>query len=85
MKIAIINKSQLNNCWSPLQYTDSCHLCDKVMLGNDKYIPCKIKSSFHKKGVLLHIEGKKKRIMEEAKGRIQRLNDEKEKSLKIFE
>jgi len=31
MEIAIINKSDLNNCWSSLQYTNHCEMCSKIL------------------------------------------------------
>ena len=44
MQIAIVKKSETNNCLSPYQYTDNCHQCDKVFT-------CKIKSKFHVNGL----------------------------------
>ena len=42
--IVIKMKSKINNCWSPYQYTDQCHTCEKVLT-------CKIKSNYHAKGI----------------------------------
>jgi len=44
MQIAIVKKSQTNDCLSPYQYTDNCHQCDKIFT-------CKIKSQFHVNGL----------------------------------
>lgn len=44
MHIAIVKKSETNECLSPYQYTDNCHQCDKIFT-------CKVKSNFHVNGL----------------------------------
>lgn len=78
MKIAIVKRSKLNNCWSALQYNDSCVLCDKV-------ITCKVKSHFHRNGLLAKLESEKSKILAEHESRLLKLETEISSSLKLFE
>lgn len=77
MKIAIVLSSNLNDCLSPYQYTDTCHECDKIFI-------CKVKSEYHLNGLKRkeHIEIDK--IMEENKNRLNNLKLNVEKTLKII-
>ena len=67
MEIAIVNKSQLNNCWYPLQYTDKCHLCDKVET-------CKIQSENRLRGFKTFYENKKVILKKEYEAKIKEIN-----------
>jgi GTP-sensing pleiotropic transcriptional regulator CodY len=75
MKIAIVLKSKLNNCMSPLQYTDNCHQCDNIF-------SCKVKSKFHVKGLNVLEEIEVKRIHKETECRLKKLKNNVEQTLK---
>lgn len=77
MKIAIINSSQLNSCWSALQYTESCHLCDKVMT-------CKVVSDFHKNGITEFVENKRQLFQQEISNKMKIHEYQAEKAMSIF-
>lgn len=77
MKIAIIKKSELNSCFSALQYTDSCHECDKIF-------SCKVKSIYHINGLKAKEQIELNKIMEENKTRLNNLRLNVEKTLKTI-
>lgn len=68
MQIVIVNKNDLNGCWSSLQYTDNCHQCDKVLR-------CKIKSQFHINGLLRKESFEIDKILSEHKTRLENLKE----------
>lgn len=55
---SIVLKSELNSCWSALQYTDNCHKCTKISIcgidskyriqGLNRYYDLKINDLNHK-------------------------------------
>ena len=77
MKTIITQGSQLNSCWSALQYTDSCHECDKVFT-------CRVKSKQHANGINRAHEDKLKRIKEEYDSRLNSAESAKETALKLI-
>jgi hypothetical protein len=74
MQIVIVKKSDLNNCWSPYQYTNNCAQCDKVLT-------CKIKSIFHKKGIVNYAQEKIQSLNAEFKERTETIINNSEKAL----
>jgi uncharacterized lipoprotein YehR (DUF1307 family) len=75
MKVAIIKKSEINNCLSALQYTDECVQCDKIF-------SCKIKSIFHINGLNKKVQYETDKIIEEHEIRISKLKMDALKTLK---
>lgn len=83
MKIAIVNKRELNSCWSSLQYTNNCHLCDKIK-PKKGYLQCKVNSKHHKDGIAKNFEIKQSEIIEAKNNSLKKLILDKERALKIF-
>lgn len=77
MQIAIVNKSELNNCWSALQYTNNCLLCDKILT-------CKVSSNYHKDGLTNKLEYEKNRIISEHQERLTKLEKDVNNTLKVI-
>lgn len=75
MQIAIIKKSQLNNCWSALQYTGNCHQCDKIF-------SCKIKSPHHVNGLMAKEQFEIGKILKEQETRLSNLRANVQATLK---
>jgi hypothetical protein len=76
MKIAIVSKNDLNGCFSPLQYTDTCHECEKIFT-------CKVKSQFHINGLKRKEQIELEKIMEENENRLSNLRKNVKNALKI--
>ena len=75
MKIAIIKRSELNGCFSALQYTGNCHLCEKVLT-------CNVRSEFHKDGALKALEDKEKEVVAYCEQQLTNLKNHKKLVLK---
>lgn len=75
MKITIIQRSQLNGCWSPLQYNDVCHECDKIFT-------CKVKSEYHINGLKRKESIELDMIMKENEKRLDNLKANVSRTLK---
>ena len=74
MEIAIVKKSELNDCWSALQYTDNCDKCDKLYT-------CKVKSKFHKNGIIKAYKKRKAALDKEYKSRLSSMKKQKQEFL----
>lgn len=66
MKIAIVNRSEINTCLSALQYTDECVQCDKIF-------SCTIKSKYHINGLKRKLEFETEKIMKENENKLSSL------------
>ncbi len=67
MEIVIINKSQLNNCWSALQYINNCDQCKKVQT-------CKIQSKNRLNGFKTFYENKKTALKNKFEADLKEIN-----------
>ena len=76
--ITIINKSELNNCFSAEQYTNQCHKCDKVLT-------CKIKSKYHKEGIIIKSNQRKQDLKSEMLKRKDSIKKDTLRALSIFQ
>lgn len=72
--IIIVNKSDLNACWSPFQYNNQCNKCDKVLT-------CKVKSEYHKSGILQYAKEKKDSVKKETLKRLSSISCDISKAL----
>ena len=83
MKTVIVNKKDLNNCWSSLQYTDSCHLCSK-MEPRPGYLQCKINSKYHRNGVIKYFKIKNQQIIEAKNNSLEQSTRDERRALGLF-
>ncbi len=77
MHIAIVKKSDTNDCLSPYQYTDNCHQCDKIFT-------CKIKSQFHIDGLKRKEQFEIDKIIVSESERLKKLRQNVLNTLKII-
>lgn len=75
--IAIVNKSDLNGCFAAEQYTNQCNRCYKVLT-------CKIKSEYHKNGIIAKTAERKHKLKIEIKQRENLIINDQNKALEIF-
>lgn len=74
-QFAIVNKNDLNECWSADQYTGNCHLCKKVL-------ECRINSQHHVNGILQVTANRNARLKEEIVERAVSIEQDKNNALK---
>jgi adenosine deaminase len=71
MRTATVSLKELNSCWSALQYTNNCHLCEKIAT-------CKVKSKYRKEGLKKYYEEKENKLIKEFNERMNKLKEERE-------